>query len=148
METYIRKLKRRISLIRVWLLITVLFILNQQFNFIGIRLTPANHDVASFQLGLILGIEFLAVATMMRYIKALKGTTSIELLYNQEHDERQQLIRQKSGMPMLMITSTLLLVAGVIAGYFNATVFLTLVIAGILQLSTGALIKLFYMKTY
>lgn len=148
METYIRKLKRRISLIRVWLLITVLFILNQQFNFIGTRLTPANHDVASFQLGLILGIEFLAVATMMRYIKALKGTTSIELLYNQEHDERQQLIRQKSGMPMLMITSTLLLVAGVIAGYFNTTVFLTLVIAGILQLSIGALIKLFYMKTY
>lgn len=148
MEIYIKKLKRRVLFIKVLLIITVLFLLNQQFSFLGIQLTPTNHNVAMFQLGLILGIEILAIKTMMSYIKALNGTTDIELLFNQEHDERQQLIRQKSGMPMLMITSTIMLLAGIIAGYFNEIIFLTLVIAGILQLSLGAFIKLFYMKTY
>jgi len=49
-------------------------------------------------------------------------------------------------MPMLMITSILMLIAAIIAGYFNIIVFYTLVLAATVQLSIGTIVKLVCMK--
>ena len=58
-----------------------------------------------------------------------------------------QYIRAKAGMPMLLVTSCVMVIAGIIAGYFNVTVFMTLTAAAMCQLLVGSLIKMYYMKT-
>ena len=56
-------------------------------------------------------------------------------------------IRSKAGMPLIAITSMLMVIAAIVAGYFNIVVFYTLVIAVAAQLSVSAMVKLYCMKT-
>lgn len=103
--------------------------------------------VSGFQFGLILGIGMLALIQIIKLSKVIKDDKKLRMLHNKENDERLKLIRSKSGMPMLMITSILMLVAAIISGYFNTVVFSTLVIAATAQLSIGAIVKLYCLKT-
>ena len=45
---------------------------------------------------------------------------------------------------MLPITSILMIIAGVIAGYFNNLIFVTLVITAIVQIIICGLVKIYY----
>ena len=47
----------------------------------------------------------------------------LKIQYNKENDERMKAIKAKAGMPMLLITSIVMIIVGVIAGYFNFTIF-------------------------
>ena len=88
----------------------------------------------------------LAVIQFVKLSRALIDEKKLKMLYNSEHDERMLLIRSKAGMPMLLITSTLMIIAAVIAGYFNIIVFYTLAAAAVVQLSAGAAVKVYCMK--
>jgi hypothetical protein len=102
--------------------------------------------LSSFQLGFLIGIGLVAVFMMFKMGNALKDETKLKILYHEEHDERLSLIRQKSGMPMLAITSCIMIFAGIIAGYVNEIVFFTLIAAAILQIIISLFVKLYYMK--
>ena len=65
--------------------------------------------------------------------------------YLKETDERMILIRSKAGMPALLITSVIMIFAGIIAGYFNIIVFYSLLAAGVCQLLLGVCLKFYYM---
>lgn len=107
----------------------------------------ADGIVDGFQFGIIFGIGILALLQIIKLSIVIKDDKEIKSLYNKEHDERLKTIRSRAGMPMLMFTSVLMLIAAIIAGYFNAVVFSTLVIAAIAQLSIGVIVKLYCMKT-
>lgn len=107
----------------------------------------ADGIVSGFQFGIIFGIGILALLQIIKLSRVIKDETNLKMLYNQEHDERLKTIRSKAGMPMLMITSIIMLIAANIIGYFNIVVFYTLVIAAIVQLSIGTIVKLYCMKT-
>lgn len=106
-----------------------------------------NSVLLGFQTGLVMGLMALTVVYIMRLVRALKNDKQLKIWYNKEHDERLKTIRAKSGMPMLLITSLMMICAAVVAGYYNPIVFYTLVIAGMLQLAAGVLVKLYYLKT-
>jgi hypothetical protein len=82
----------------------------------------------------------------VQYGKAIKDDTKLKLLYNKEYDERQSLIRQKAGMPMLMITSGIMIFAGIIAGYFNEIIFYILILTAMIQMTLGVIVKIYYIK--
>jgi len=103
--------------------------------------------ISEFQVGLIFGIGVLALVQIIKLNIAMKDDKKLKMLYNKEHDERLKAIRSKAGMPMLMITSVMMLIAAIIAGYFNIVVFYTLVIGAMVQLSIGTIVKLYCMKT-
>lgn len=111
------------------------------------KTSMANGSVSGFQFGLILGIGLLTLRQTIKLSIVVKDEKKLKMLYNEEQDERLKSIRSKAGMPMLMITSVMMLIAAIIAGYFNVVVFYTLIIAAIVQLSIGTIIKLYYMKT-
>ncbi len=46
-----------------------------------------------------MGVIFVMIIQIFIRRKALKDETSLRKLYNEEHDERTQLIRQKAGEP-------------------------------------------------
>lgn len=106
-----------------------------------------NTIIFGFQAGFSTGIASVGVIRLIHYRKVLGSDKQLQLAYNEEHDERMQWIRSKAGMPTLLVTSTVMILVGIIAGYFNVTVFFTLVGAGSTQLMVGSFVKMYYVKT-
>lgn len=147
MDKYRKTIKKRMILCSILVAVSVGLSISHQSGFFDlVSLVTPNEKVAGFQIGLFTGFEILASFLLFKYGKAIKDDTKLKMLYNKEHDERQNLIRQKAGMPMLMITSGIMLFAGVIAGYFNEIIFYTLVLAAMIQLTLGAMVKIYCMK--
>ncbi|MGB3975402.1 MAG: hypothetical protein WBM02_12205 [bacterium] len=148
MDNYRNKVKKRV----VWLSIFIVFVV-----FIGIYdvfflsqtevvKTPGNM-MQRFQIGLIIGLGGVAGFHRSRFARALKDEHELKLLCNRENDERMKVIRAKAGMPVLMICSVAILIAAITAGYFDITIFYTLLITSAAQLMLGLILKVYYMKT-
>jgi len=146
-EVFKSKVKRRITLFSVLTLAAVaLSVYDVFFMNVPDDATMSNGVITGFQSGLILGLGMVAVVQIIKLTRVINNETKLKLLYNQEHDERLKTIRSIAGMPMLMITSILMLIAAIIAGYFNIIVFYTLVLAATAQLSIGTIVKLVCLK--
>lgn len=102
--------------------------------------------LSGFRTGMAIGIGFFALIRLFFLGKAIRDEKTLKELYNKEHDERLREIRAKAGMPLLLITSVLMLIAALIAGPLNVTVFYTLLIAASVQLLTGLGVKMYYLK--
>jgi hypothetical protein len=120
------------------------------YSIITADISTATHSdgfVAGFQFGLIVSIFGFSVFDIIKLSLAINDETKLKVLYNKEHDERLKAIRNKAGAPMIVVTSVLMVLAAIVAGYFNIVVFYTLVIAVAAQLSVSAIVKLYCMKT-
>lgn len=147
MEKFRKKIKQRMF----WGTVLVVFalslsILDQTGLLFEIEFIKKHENLSNFQIAFVMVISIIAIFMIMKYKKALKDEAKLQILYNQENDERLQLVRQKSGMPMVMITSTIMIFAGIVAGYLNETVFHTLIAASLAQLTMCSFAKIYYMK--
>ncbi|MDE6672738.1 MAG: hypothetical protein K2K16_11155 [Ruminococcus sp.] len=143
MEKYRKNLILRIFLLSfVVLLATGLGI----FNVFGTNENIKENVIFDFQCGFITGLGLVAVILIIRYSKAVKDSDKLKILFNKENDERLKYIKSKSGMPMLLITSVIMIFIGTIFGYFNTTVFYTLIVASMCQLLIAGIVKMVYMK--
>lgn len=148
MENFKITIKRRIILFSAITLIAVVLGVYDFFEMSNLgEGSLADGAVTGFQFGIIFGIGLLTLLQTIKLSMIIKDDKKLKILYNKEHDERLKMIRSKAGMPMLMVTSIIMLIAAVIAGYFNIVVFSTLVIAAFVQLSIGVIVKLYCMKT-
>jgi len=141
MEAYRKTIKRRIALLSLVIALFVGILLYDQF------LTSAalrDSIVFSFQCGFASAASIGIVFLIVRYSKALNDEEKLRLLYNQEHDERMSAIRSKAGVPMVLILSLLQVFAGMIAGYYNETVFYALLLAATGQLLISIMVKFYY----
>lgn len=147
MEVFRTKVKRRIVISSGLILVAVVlgFYSIYSLNYSDSS-TMSDGFVAGFQFGLILSIGVLSLVDIIKLSLAINDDTKLKILYNKEHDERLKAIRNKAGAPMIIITSVLMVLAAIIAGYFNIVVFYTLVIAVIGQLTISAVVKLVCMK--
>ncbi|MDE5860919.1 MAG: hypothetical protein K2H28_01865 [Ruminococcus sp.] len=143
MEKYRKNLILRIFLLSfVVLLATGLGI----FNVFGTNEIIKENVIFDFQCGFITGLGLVSVILIIRYSKAVKDSDKLKILFNKENDERLKYIKSKSGMPMLLITSVIMIFSGTIFGYFNTTVFYTLIVASMCQLLIAGIVKMVYMK--
>lgn len=81
---------------------------------------------------------------LAKYRAALRNEVKLQLLYNEEKDERMSAIRAKAGVPIILILSMALVIAGMLIGYFNETVFIVLICAALFQLLVCLSVKLYY----
>jgi hypothetical protein len=102
--------------------------------------------LSGFRTGMSVGIGFFALIRLIGFGKAIRDEKKLKELYNQEHDERLREIRAKAGMPLLLITSVLMLIAALIAGPLSLTIFYTLLIASSAQLMISLFVKMYYLK--
>jgi hypothetical protein len=80
-------------------------------------------------------------------MRARVNEAALRKLYNQENDERMKAIRAKAGVPMVLILSIALVLAGMVIGYWSETIFVVLIGVALFQLTAAMLVKLCYMKT-
>lgn len=143
MEQYKKKLKVRILIFSILLLIFVAVLLYNQF---GTSSAIKNSLSFSFQCGFSAAGALALVFWIAKYRRALLDELKLRILYNKENDERMKAIWAKSGIPMTVILSMVLVLAGIVIGYFNETVFFVLICVAIFQLFATAAVKFFYMK--
>ena len=147
MDNYRNIIKKRVVWLSIFIVIVVFIGIYDAFFLSKAELVKTPRNVLqAFQIGLILGLGYIAVVHRIKLARALKDDHKLKLLYNREHDERLKTIRGKAGMPVLMICSVAIIVAAVITGYFNITIFYTLLITGIAQLLMGLILKVYYMR--
>ena len=141
MELFKKKIKTRIVLLCAVLLLFVAILLYNQF---GANDALKDSLAFSFQCGFSAAGILVLVIWMIKYRAALKDEAKLRLLYNEENDERMSAIRAKAGIPMVLILSLALVLAGMIIGYFNETVFVVLIGAALFQLLVSLGVKLYY----
>lgn len=98
----------------------------------------ANDFVAGFQVGLLCVLLLAFISKIVIYRKALKDEKLLKQIYYKENDERVAFINQQVGKSSLTVTTVILLIAAIVAGYFDITVFITILAVTLAQ----ALIKL------
>ena len=143
MEQFKIKLKTRITWLSVLTLITAL--LGVYALFFAPEILK-NSIVFEFQGGAIAAICILSSLNIIKYNNILKDDTKLKLECNKENDERFKLIKSKAGIPIVPALSIMMMITGIIAGYFNITVFFTLIIVAMCQMLICGCIKLVYMK--
>ncbi len=109
---------------------------------------PATLKLISYLEGLIMGVVFVMIIQIFIRRKALKDETSLRKLYNEEHDERTQLIRQKAGEPLMAITGAIIMTAGAVSAYFHPIVSYSLMGAGLFVILIGILVKIWVARKY
>ena len=60
--------------------------------------------------------------------------------------KRMKAIRAKAGVPMVLILSIIQIIAGMVIGYFNETVFVTIIGVALFQLLASLAVKFYYMR--
>lgn len=143
MEQFRKKLRIRISWLSVLSLATALM---GVYDVFFAPESLKNMIVFEFQGGVLVAVCILSLINIIKYSKILKDNSKLELEYNKENDERFKTIKSKAGIPIVPVLSVLIIMSGIIAGYFNITVFYTLIIVAICQILISGVIKLIYMK--
>lgn len=143
MELYRKRLNRRI-----WLLsLLALFAAGLGvFDVFWATAEMRARDVFEFQCGFTWGLGLLAAILVVRYRRVLRDERELQKQYNWETDERMRLIRAKAGMPMVLISSLVMLVAGIVIGYANSVVFYTLTVAAAGQLIAACVVKFVWLR--
>ncbi len=143
MDNYKKVIKKRIWMLSFLVLLAVGLGI---FDTFWASAEMKESKIFAFQCGAITALGVFSAYFLIHYKKILQNEEDLKIQYNKENDERMKAIKAKAGMPMLLITSIVMIIVGVIAGYYNFTIFFTLIIAAICQLLTSFVVKLVYMK--
>lgn len=137
-----KRLNRMCCLIAIFLLVMV--VVPRFFDF-------PEDDPRNFVTGMLAGMSIggslVALFITMKQAKALKDENLLRQLYIEEHDERQRMIRQKAGDPMVKYLSLCLVVAGMFCCVFNIGITIALTAAAIFQLLVSVIVKFICCKT-
>lgn len=144
LENYHEVLKKREKLYKSYISFALIFW--GIGNFLLKDQTKLNDSALGFINGLTLGIEIICVFWVFKIRKALKDDKMLRRLYIDEHDERKNFIKLKSGSNLIGKIALGIFVASILASYFNMVVFYTLVITGIFLILVSLSLKLYWRK--
>ena len=140
MENYKKTLKIRIALLAAILLLAA------GMGVYDVFWAQAESVAFDFQCGLVMGIGAGALVLIIRYRRMMADERRLQMFFNAENDERRKAIQAKAGLPMILVTSFLMMLAGSFIGYFNVVVFYTLFVAAMCQLLLAVAVKLIYLR--
>lgn len=144
LENYHEVLKKRERLYKSYISFALIFW--GIGNFLLKDQARLNDSALGFINGLTLGIEIICIFWVFKIRKALKDDKMLRELYIDEHDERKNFIKLKSGSNLIGKIALGIFVASILASYFNMVVFYTLVITGIFLILVSLSLKLYWRK--
>ena len=106
----------------------------------------ANSYVSGFQIGLYITLLLFYLAKVSKYRKALKDEALLQQLYDQENDERVVYVNQQVGKTAMSINTVILLFAAIVAGYYNVTVFVTIIVIIIMENVIQFILQIYHMN--
>lgn len=147
MDTFKKQLRSRQMLLAAGLMIACS----------AVTLTGGNNPVLpdffkgfvdGFQVGLLAVLLGATIFNMIRIQIAVRNPEKLKKLYVAETDERKLFIQQKAGSMGFTIVIFGLVLATIVAGNYNITVFFTLLGATVFVEMVGGFLKIFYKFKY
>lgn len=129
-----------------FLVCTSVFLLTVASGIIPVQLESEQSSdyVYGFQLGFLFVLVLKFLADLVQYRKALKDEKLLKQLYYKENDERMCFINQQVGKSTMSVLTVIMVIATIITGYFNITVFCTMCVVTVLQSVVQILLKWYY----
>jgi hypothetical protein len=107
--------------------------------------TPTVPDfIRGFNMGAFAGVELILVFFIVKYFVAMKKEDNLKKLYIEENDERSKLILEKTGAFGMLVFTILCAIGAIVAGFFDETVFYTLLCVTALSAIIRGACKLYY----
>ncbi|WP_276881221.1 hypothetical protein [Anaerococcus tetradius] len=144
LDTYSEELKSREKIYKFYISLAIIFIfigeafLKDKFAY--------NDFIFGFVYGLLIGMELFCFGKVIKINKARDDYSLLRKMYIEENDERQILIRLKSGYPILTNLSLAIFLFAILAGFINKAVFVTLLSVGVFQLLVSKAIRLYWRR--
>ena len=153
MKEYKEKLKvsQRIIAVAAVILMSfsILFLLSE---FGVVNITPVAGDShwqsrwRGFVSGASMGIALLMLVSLIRISKALRSDAELKKMYIKDNDERQIQLWTAARATSMQIFVIGGMVAGIVAGYFNMTVSITMIGCVFIHSLLGAVCKIYYSR--
>lgn len=144
LQNYRKEIARRISLLVVFCIIALLaIVLGAAFLK---DISPNTTDRTDYVLGFFTGIELVCVFYMGCLIRAYRDEKYLKEMYTKETDERERLIRMKSGKDIVPILSLVIAVIACVMSYVNYEVFIALTAVSIAQIIITLILKIYWSK--
>ncbi|MDU5743055.1 MAG: hypothetical protein E6Z87_03330 [Finegoldia magna] len=144
LQNYRKEIARRISLLVVFCFIALLAIVLGADFLKDISLETT--DRTDYVLGFFTGIELVCVFYMGCLIRAYRDEKYLKEMYTKETDEREILIRMKSGKNIVPILSLVIAVIACVMSYVNYEVFIALTAVSIAQIIITLILKIYWSK--
>lgn len=144
LQNYRKEIARRISLLVVFCVIALLAIVLGTDFLKDISLETT--DRTDYVLGFFTGIELVCVFYMGCLIRAYRDEKYLKEMYTKETDEREILIRMKSGKDIVPILSLVIAVIACVMSYVNYEVFIALTAVSIAQIIITLILKIYWSK--
>ena len=144
LQNYRKEIARRISLLVVFCVIALLAIVLGA-DFLK-DISPKTTDRTDYVLGFFTGIELVCVFYMGCLIRAYRDEKYLKEMYTKETDEREILIRMKSGKDIVPILSLVIAVIACVMSYINFEVFIALTAVAIAQIIITLILKIYWSK--
>lgn len=142
LQNYRKEIARRISLLVVFCVIALLAIVLGADILKDI--SPKTTDRTDYVLGFFTGIELVCIFYMGCLIRAYRDEKYLKEMYTKETDEREILIRMKSGKDIVPILSFVIAVIACVMSYVNYEVFIALTAVAIAQIIITLILKIYW----
>ena len=103
--------------------------------------------IMGFNTGVCVGVQAVMIYYMGKYISALKSEEKRKALYIAENDERSKYIQAQIGGVGINIILGGLALGTIVSGFFQETVFYTMLGTLIVSVLVKGALKLYYNKT-
>ncbi|WP_306479294.1 hypothetical protein [Finegoldia magna] len=144
LQNYRKEIARRISLLVVFCVTALLAIV---LGAVFLKdISPSKADTTDYVLGFFTGIELVCIFYMGCLIRAYRDEKYLNEMYTKETDEREILIRMKSGTNIVPILSFVIAVIACVMSYVNYEVFIALTAVAIAQIIITVILKIYWSK--
>jgi hypothetical protein len=147
MEKFKKTVSRRMLVGYVLMLIIIAMNTVPRY-FMNIDIEGVSGRTLEFGVGLMLGAEAVVIYLLFKYGRAMRDETKMRSLYISETDERNLLIRTKTGGLAIDVIMCVLVCAVPIAGILNEVVFFTLVATLVFVALLKATLKVYYKNKF
>lgn len=144
LEKYKKEIGFRISILLLLCILALLAVVIG--NFYLKNTFPLKEDMTDYVVGFFIGLELVSVFYMSMFMKAYRNRDILEKMYTKETDEREILIKMKSGENIIPIFSMIIVIVSLIVAYISYEAFLALMIVAIVQIIFSKLLKLYWSK--
>ena len=144
LQNYRKEIARRISLLVVFCVTALIAII---LGAVFLKdISPSKADTTDYVLGFFTGIELVCLFYMGCLIRAYRDEKYLKEMYTKETDEREILIRMKSGTNIVPILSFVIAVIACVMSYVNYEVFIALTAVAIAQIIITVVLKIYWSK--
>lgn len=144
LEDYKKELANRI---RVHVILCVVALLAILFgNFYLKERFPLTQDATNYVLGSFTGLEIVNLFYISTLIRAYKNEAALKDMHTKEPDEREILIRMKSGAQIVPLLSMLIVIISLIVAYLSYEAFIALMAVAFAQMLISQILKTYWSK--